>query len=75
MKETFLEHIKSDIESVKKRDPAARSTPEILLTYSGLHAIMMLPINCTKGNSTQPQGVSHSLRVFSPVLRYTPVQK
>ena len=41
MKETFLEHIKSDIESVKKRDPAARSTPEILLTYSGLHAIMM----------------------------------
>ncbi len=36
-----IEHIKSDIESVKKRDPAARSTLEILLTYSGLHAVLM----------------------------------
>lgn len=41
MKETFMDHIKSDIESVKKRDPAARSTLEILLTYSGLHAVLM----------------------------------
>lgn len=38
---TMLEHIKADIESVKKRDPAARSTLEILLTYSGLHAVLM----------------------------------
>ncbi len=37
----MLEHIKADIESVKKRDPAARSTVEILLTYSGLHAVLM----------------------------------
>lgn len=37
----MLEHIKADIESVKKRDPAARSTLEILLTYSGLHAVLM----------------------------------
>lgn len=37
----MLEHIKSDIESVKKRDPAARSTLEIILTYSGLHAVLM----------------------------------
>lgn len=37
----MLEHIKSDIESVKRRDPAARSTLEILLTYSGLHAVLM----------------------------------
>lgn len=36
-----IEHIKSDIESVKRRDPAARSTLEILLTYSGLHAVLM----------------------------------
>ena len=32
--------IKQDIESIKERDPAARSTFEILLTYSGLHAVM-----------------------------------
>lgn len=37
----MLEHIKADIESVKRRDPAARSTIEILLTYSGLHAVLM----------------------------------
>lgn len=37
----MFEHIKSDIESVKRRDPAARSTLEILLTYSGLHAVLM----------------------------------
>lgn len=31
--------IRRDIDSVKERDPAARSTLEILLVYSGLHAI------------------------------------
>lgn len=41
MLEKIIENIKSDIESVKRRDPAARSTIEILLTYSGLHAILM----------------------------------
>lgn len=29
-----------EIESVKRRDPAARSTLEIVLTYSGLHAVL-----------------------------------
>ncbi|MBQ5319876.1 MAG: serine O-acetyltransferase [Oscillospiraceae bacterium] len=41
MFEKLIESVKSDIESVKRRDPAARSTIEILLTYSGLHAIIM----------------------------------
>ena len=30
----------SEIQAIKERDPAARSTFEILLTYSGLHAVM-----------------------------------
>lgn len=30
-----------EIESVKRRDPAARNALEILLTYSGLHAVIM----------------------------------
>ncbi|MCC8043631.1 MAG: serine O-acetyltransferase [Oscillospiraceae bacterium] len=34
-----IEQFKSDMESVKRRDPAARTTLEILLTYSGLHAV------------------------------------
>ena len=41
----MFDHIKSDIESVKKRDPAARSTFEIILTYSGLHAVLMYRVS------------------------------
>lgn len=33
------QNIKEDIEVIRKNDPAARSTMEIVLTYSGLHAI------------------------------------
>ena len=36
---TLIEHFKADIESVKQRDPAAKNTLEIILTYSGLHAV------------------------------------
>lgn len=35
----FLQSMKSDIESVFANDPAARSTLEVVLTYSGLHAV------------------------------------
>lgn len=36
----MFEHIKADIASVKARDPAARNAFEIILTYSGLHAVL-----------------------------------
>ena len=32
--------IRETVETVKERDPAARSTAEVLLLYSGVHAIM-----------------------------------
>ena len=35
----YFAMIRRDIDSVSQRDPAARSTLEILLVYSGLHAI------------------------------------
>lgn len=35
----YFRMIRRDIDSVSERDPAARSTLEILLVYSGLHAI------------------------------------
>jgi serine O-acetyltransferase len=41
----MFEHLKSDIESVKNVTPAARNTIEILLTYSGLHAVLMYRIS------------------------------
>ncbi len=37
----YFRMIRRDIDSVTERDPAARSTLEILLVYSGLHAIWM----------------------------------
>ncbi len=38
---SFIEDIKADIQSVKQRDPAAHSALEIILTYSGIHAVML----------------------------------
>lgn len=37
----LINQISEDVETVKRKDPAARNTFEILLTYSGLHAVMM----------------------------------
>lgn len=37
----MLKMIKEDIEAVFERDPAAKSFLEVILTYSGLHAIIM----------------------------------
>lgn len=37
----MLEKFKSEIQAIKERDPAARSTLEILLCYPGVHALFM----------------------------------
>ncbi len=39
------EHIRREIDSIRERDPAARSDFEILLTYSGLHAVLIYRIS------------------------------
>ena len=36
----IFKSIKSDIKAILKRDPAANNTFEVLLTYSGLHAVL-----------------------------------
>jgi len=36
----MFDNLKADIRAVKERDPAARNSLEVLLLYSGLHAIM-----------------------------------
>lgn len=38
---TVLKYINEDINSVFARDPSARSTIEVILTYPGVHAIIM----------------------------------
>lgn len=40
MFKSIVNKIKQEVDSVKRRDPAARSTLEILLTYSGVHAVL-----------------------------------
>ncbi len=35
-----IEFVKGEIESVKRRDPAAKSNIEVLLLYSGVHAVL-----------------------------------
>ena len=37
----MFKRLRADINAIKERDPAARNTFEILLLYSGLHAIML----------------------------------
>ena len=37
----MFEGLKRDIQAVKERDPAARNTFEVLMLYSGVHAILL----------------------------------
>lgn len=37
----FQQDIKEDVQAVFERDPAARNTAEVLLTYPGVHAIIL----------------------------------
>ena len=40
-----IKAVKDEVELVKERDPAAKNTLEILLTYSGLHAILIYRVS------------------------------
>ena len=42
---SLLKQIAEDVRAVRERDPAARSTAEVLLCYSGLHATIAHRIN------------------------------
>ncbi|PKO58989.1 MAG: serine O-acetyltransferase, partial [Betaproteobacteria bacterium HGW-Betaproteobacteria-19] len=36
----MFEHLREDLASVRERDPAARSTLEVLTCYPGVHALI-----------------------------------
>jgi len=38
---SFIDWMREDIQAVFDRDPAARTTLEVVLTYPGLHAIWL----------------------------------
>lgn len=39
-KTSFFASVKEDVQSIRERDPAARSNFEVLMLYSGLHAVI-----------------------------------
>jgi serine O-acetyltransferase len=61
----MLERIKEDINSVFERDPAARTTFEILTTYPGIHAVLVHRISHRLSNA----GLKWLARMLSNVAR------
>ena len=63
-----IKEIKDDVQAVKERDPAAKSTAEIVLTYSGLHAVLAYRLShqlYKKGRFTTARVVSQTARFFT----------
>ncbi len=65
-KEELLESIADTVVAVKQRDPAARSTVEILLLYSGVHAMAAHRI----ANRLQKEGKYFAARAVSQLSRH-----
>jgi len=65
-----LENLKEDIEAVRDRDPAAKSTLEIILAYPGLHALWMHRVAHAlwdMGVPVIPRIISHISRWFTGI--------
>ena len=65
-KQKWLEDVADTIVAVKQRDPAARGTAEILLLYSGVHAMMAYRI----ANRLHHKGHFFSARAVSQLARH-----
>jgi len=64
------EEIKSDVDAIKQRDPAAKSDVEVLLLYSGLHAILAYRVAhklYLGGHSFSARAVSQLARFFTGI--------
>ncbi|MDZ4131512.1 MAG: serine O-acetyltransferase [Dethiobacteria bacterium] len=62
--------IRQDIQAVKDRDPAARSTLEVLLCYPGLHALLCHRLSYflyRRGLILLPRFISHLSRFFTGI--------
>lgn len=64
--EAFLRDVAEMVRAVKARDPAARSTAEVLLLYSGVHAVMAH----RKAHALLEQGHPFLARVVSQTARH-----
>ena len=64
--EAIKEEIRYDIEIIKKRDPAAKSDVEVLLLYSGLHAVLAYRVS----HKLYIGGHSFSARALSQFAKF-----
>ncbi len=66
----MFKRIKQDIKAVKDRDPAARSTLEVLLCYPGLHALLahrLAHFFYRRGLVLLPRMISHLSRFITGI--------
>jgi len=66
----MFRRLKQDIQAVKDRDPAARSTMEVLVCYPGLHALLshrMAHFFYRRGLVLLPRIISHFSRFFTGI--------
>lgn len=62
--------IKSDVAAIKQRDPAAKSDAEIVLLYSGLHAILAYRVShklYVSGHTFSARAVSQAAKFFTGI--------
>ncbi len=67
---SIKEEIKSDIDAIKQRDPAAKSDVEVLLLYSGLHAILAYRVShklYLGGHTFSARAVSQAARFITGI--------
>ena len=62
----MLEEIKDDVEAFRQRDPAAKSNAEIILLYSGFHAILAYRV----AHKLYISGHVFSARALSQIARF-----
>ncbi len=66
----FFKRFREDIESIRTRDPAARSSLEIVLCYPGLHALLFYRLAhraWTAGLHTLGRFVSHVAKILTGI--------
>lgn len=64
--ESIRKEIREGVEAIKQRDPAAKSDVEIVLLYSGLHAILAYRVS----NKLYRSGHSFSARAVSQIAKF-----
>lgn len=61
-----IENVKNDIQTIKEKDPSARSVFEIVLLYSGFHALLSYRI----AHKLQKWGIPFFPRLISQLARF-----